>query len=210
MAEAVYKAGSDVLRDTYAQKTALRLGVAADAVRSEFKKGAHGRAAETSEAEEPASASALVRPSPRECWLVRVLLEKDEHAEWIAAHLDLEWLASSVAREIVQRRLEMSDAWPGVAAWLGQLENVEWKNLITEMLADARPIPDAEVLLKGSPTRDGMLKILRDEFIKQRLASISQRLGAADLPEAQQQELMSEKQHLLRLKNSPLTPKSDQ
>jgi hypothetical protein len=122
--------------------------------------------------------------------------------------LELEWLVSPVAREIVKQRLEMADAWPGVAAWLGRLENVEWKNLITEMLADARSIPDAELLLKGSPTRDGLLKILRDEFIKQRLASISQRLGGADLAEAQQQELMSEKQHLLRLKNSPLTPKS--
>jgi hypothetical protein len=55
-----------------------------------------------------------------------------------------------------------------------------------------------------------MVKILRDEFIRQRLASISQRLCAPDLPEASQQELVAEKQHLLRLKKSPLTPKSDQ
>ena len=82
--------------------------------------------------------------------------------------------------------------------------------MITELLADARPIPDAEGVLKGSPTREGMVKILRDEFIRQRLASISQRLGMADLPEASQQELVAEKQHLLRLKNAPLTPKSDQ
>src|SRR5580698_8664697 len=40
MAEAVQKAGSDVVRDTYAQKTALRLGVPAEAVRNDFKKGA--------------------------------------------------------------------------------------------------------------------------------------------------------------------------
>jgi DNA primase len=37
MAEALHKTGSEVLRDTYAQKTALRLGVAAEAVRQEFK-----------------------------------------------------------------------------------------------------------------------------------------------------------------------------
>ena len=47
MAEAVHKAGSDVLRDTYAQKTALRLGVAADAVRKEFKKGPRAQRVET-------------------------------------------------------------------------------------------------------------------------------------------------------------------
>jgi hypothetical protein len=55
-----------------------------------------------------------------------------------------------------------------------------------------------------------MVKILRDEFIRQRLASISQRLGVADLPEPSQQELFAEKEHLLRLKKAPLTPKSDQ
>ena len=104
----------------------------------------------------------------------------------------------------------MADTWPGVAAWLSQLENAEWKTLITELLADPRPIPDAEGVLKGSPVREGMVKILRDDFIRQRLASISQRLGAADLPETSQQELVAEKQHLLRLKSAPLTAKSDQ
>jgi DNA primase len=38
MAEAVHKTGNSVLIDTYAQKTALRLGVAPEAVRAEFKK----------------------------------------------------------------------------------------------------------------------------------------------------------------------------
>jgi DNA primase len=208
MAEAVHKAGSDVLRDTYAQKTALRLGVAADAMRSEFKKGTRRQPVENGELEE--SSPPPARPPSRECWLLRVLLEKEEYVEWVAAHLEIEWLTSPVARGIVTRRLELADAWPGVAAWLAQLENAEWKNLITEVLADGRPIPDAEGLLKGSPTREGTLKNLRDEFIRQRLTSISQRLGMADLPEASQQELVAEKQHLLRLKKAPLTPRSDQ
>ena len=38
MAEAVHKTGNDVLLDTYAQKTAQRLSVAAQAVRNEFQK----------------------------------------------------------------------------------------------------------------------------------------------------------------------------
>ena len=38
MAEAVHKTGNVVLVDTYAQKTALRLGVSPEAVRAEFKK----------------------------------------------------------------------------------------------------------------------------------------------------------------------------
>jgi len=39
----------------------------------------------------------------------------------------------------------------------------------------------------------GLLQHLRDEYIRQRLASISQRLGVADLAEAEQQALVSEK-----------------
>jgi DNA primase len=207
MAEAVHKTGSDVMRDTYAQKTALRLSVAADAVRNDFKKGAHVQRVENAESDE--SIPAPVRPPPREGWLLRVLLENEEHVEWVAAHLEIAWLTSPVAREIIARRLDMTENWPGVAAWLSQLENAGWKTLITEVLADLRPIPDAEGMLKGSPTREGILKILRDEYIKQRLASISQRLCNADLPESVQQKLTVEQQHLRQIKNSPLTPKSD-
>jgi len=36
MAEAVHKTGNNVLIDKFAQKTALRLGVLAEAVRAEF------------------------------------------------------------------------------------------------------------------------------------------------------------------------------
>ena len=38
MAEAVHKTGNGVLIDTYAQKTALRLGVSPEAVRAEIQK----------------------------------------------------------------------------------------------------------------------------------------------------------------------------
>jgi hypothetical protein len=93
---------------------------------------------------------------------------------------------------------------------MAALENQDWKNLVTELLADGRPIPDAEGLLKGSPTKVGLLQHLRDEYIRQRLASISQKLGAADLAEAEQQALVSEKENLQRLKKSPLAAKSDQ
>jgi DNA primase len=208
MAEAVHKAGSDVLRDTYAQKTALRLGVAADAVRSDFRKGARVQRVEPGGPDEPASAPE--RPPQRECWLLRVLLEREDCVEWVAAHLDSGWLTHPVAREIIARRLEMPENWPGIAGWLSQLENAEWRTLITEVVADPRPIPDAEGMLKGSSTRDGMVKILRDEFIRKRLASITQRLGAKDLPEESQEELMIEKQQLERFVKSPLTPRSDQ
>ncbi|HEY3853056.1 MAG TPA: DNA primase [Verrucomicrobiae bacterium] len=208
MAEAVQKSGSDVVRDTYAQKAALRLGVPAEAVRNDFKKRPRPQRVQSEEPED--SAPERVRPPLRECWLLRILLEKEEHLEWIAAHLEFQWLTNLTAREIVSRRLEMQESWPGVAPWLSELENAEWRTLITELLADPRPMPDAEGVLKGSSSREGMVRILRDDFIKQRIASISQRLSIPDLPETEQHELFAEKQHLARLKKSPLTPKSDQ
>jgi DNA primase len=80
MAEAVHKTGNVVLVDTYAQKTALRLGVSPESVRAEFKKAAQARKAgptateeaETTEAPAPTRPSAPPRagqfPIPSSNW----------------------------------------------------------------------------------------------------------------------------------------------
>jgi DNA primase len=209
MAEAVHKTGSDVLLDTHAQKTALRLGVAAAAVRSEFRKTSRPSAAEPAETAEPVAVP-FERPSQHEWWLLRILLENEEHVEWVAAHLELDWLPNPVAREIVARRLRAANAWPGPAAWLSQLEEPSWQVLLTEILTDSRPISDSAMVLKGSPTRDGVVKTLRDKHIERRLAAIGQQLAAPSLDEAAQHELLAESQHLRRLKKAPLTARSDQ
>src|SRR6202012_1508789 len=82
----------------------------------------------------------LPRPPETEAWLLRVVLEADEFVEWIAAHLQLEWLTHAAVRQIVEARLQagVSDTWPGVAAWLSQNENPDWQRLVTETLADNR------------------------------------------------------------------------
>jgi DNA primase len=208
MAEAVHKTGNDVLLDTYAQKTAQRLGVAAQAVRNEFKKSPASRAVDV-EASGEASVSTFARPSQPESWLLRFLLESDDHVSWIASHLELEWLVHLMVREIVAQRLaaEANDAWPGVAAWLSQLDNPEWQNLTTEILADNRPIRDVEILLKGSPARDGVVKILRDKHIDLQLAALNQRLAAPDLKEDEQRQVLTQIQRLRQLKKQPLTAK---
>jgi DNA primase len=207
MAEAVQKTGSEVLSDTYAQKTALRLGVAMDAMRLEFSKGFRAPTSESDETEEGGPETPAL--SKQEAWLLRLLLESDTHVEWVAAHLELEWVPNPVAREIVARRLRVTGQWPGVAAWLAQLENPQWQSVVTECLTDSRPVP-VEANLKGSETHSGLIKRLRDDYIQRQLAAISQQLMAPDLPEAGQRELMDRQQHLRQLKRQPLTPKSDQ
>jgi DNA primase len=209
MAEAVHKTGNDVLLDTYAQKTALRLGVAAQAVRNEFKKSSGPRVVDVEESVETPAPTAP-RPSQPESWLLRFLLESDDYVSWIASHLELDWLMHPMVREIVARRFAAaaSHAWPGLAPWLTQLDNPGWQNLITEILSDSRPSP-VEKNLKGLPTRDSTLKILRDKYIERQLAALNQRLIAPDLKEDEQRPVLTQMERLRQLKKQPLAAKPD-
>jgi DNA primase len=207
MAEAVNKTNNDVLLDTYAQKTAVRLGVAAQSVRDEFKK-IPGAAVIEEDETAPAPASEMPRPSPVEMWLLRFLLESDDYVPWVAARLELDWLMHPMTREIVSQRFVAgaNNSWPGVAAWLSQLENPEWRNLVTEILAESHP-GLAEKNLKGQATRDSILKILRDKYIDRQMAALQQRLLKPETSEVEKQAAAMQKQKLRLLKNQPLAPK---
>lgn len=211
MAEAVHKTGNEVLFDTYAQKAAMRLGVAAQAVRNEFQKSPGSRVEEAEEETEE-SVPSIARPSQSESWLLRLLLENDDHVPWIGAHLEVEWLAHPMVREIADRRLaaEADGSWPGVASWLTQLEQPEWQSLLTEILADGRPIRDAEMILKGSRVRDGAIKILRDKHIDAQLVAVNQKLISPDLSEDDQRALLGQIESLRQLKRQPLAEKAIQ
>ncbi|HXC36431.1 MAG TPA: DNA primase, partial [Candidatus Acidoferrales bacterium] len=86
MGDAVQKTGSPALVDTYAQKTALRLGISPEAVRSEFARGvqrpAYARTPDSEEPEETSESEILEVPSPQEFWLLKLLLVHDELAAW--------------------------------------------------------------------------------------------------------------------------------
>jgi DNA primase len=207
MSEAVHKTGSAVLLDTYAQKTALRLGVSADSVRQEFKKTPRSSPSVNEDHPEQQTAD-MARPSPQEAGLLRLLLENDAFVEWIAAQLDLEWLAHPLVREIVagRLRLEQTHSWPGLSAWLSEMENPAWRNLITELLVDNRPLPNPEAWLKGSPTRGGVVKNLRDSYIDRQLAALNLRFASAALDDAATLDLLQKKARLNQLKQQPLAP----
>jgi DNA primase len=208
MAEAVHKTGNDVLLDTHAQKTAQRLGVAAQAVRNEFQK-APGQPAAAAEESVEAPASTASRPPQDEFWLLRLLLEGDDYVSWAALHLELDWLQHPLVREIIAKRFasEADDSWPGLAPWLSQIENSEWQNLITEALSDKRSIRDAEILLKGSPVRDGTVKNLRNRYIERQIAALMQRMNAPDLKEDENEENCKRLKYLQQLKKLPLAAK---
>ena len=207
MSEAVHKTGNAVLLDTYAQKTALRLGVSADAVRAEFKKPS--RQAVTAREDSPeAQAEEVASPSPQEAGLLRLLLENDSLVEWAIAHLELPWLTHPGVREIVAQRfhLEQNNSWPGLAQWVSELDNAGWRNLITQLLVDNRPLPNPEAWLKGSPTRGGVVKNVRDGYIDRQLSALNQRLAAGGLDDAATLQLLEQKARLNQLKQQPLSP----
>ena len=63
---------------------------------------------------------------------------------------------------------------------------------------------------RPSAERAGAIKILRDKYIMRALAAITRNLSAPDLPESERDRLLSRKAAFNRLKQTPLTSRSDQ
>jgi DNA primase len=210
MAEALHKTNNSVLLDTHAQKTALRLGVAVDAVRKEFSKvkvpPVYARAEEdgpddsvlAGEAEEQAP----VRPSNLELHLLKLLFVHEEHAPWLVAHLDVNWLTHPLVRQIVDARLAAAEheTWHSLAAFLDACELPEQRSLITEAVADERKMPNPEMQFA-----DVTLK-LRNQFIDQQIAALTGKISQPETADAQKIEFLHEQQRLKQQKRSPLAP----
>jgi len=202
MGEALAKADNPVLSDTYAQKTAQRLNVGADAVRAEFKKI---RAPQKPEADESAEvAEPPARPSTPEYWLLKLLLLDDELPAWASARLDVNWVQHPVARQIISARLAVQPDGqrPSVTALLADLEDASARGLATEAMSDQREIPNRAQQLAD------VVKRLRDQFIDRQLGDLARRVGQPDLPDAERIDLLKQQQGLRELKRQPLAPKN--
>lgn len=204
MGDAVNKTGNIVLIDKHAQKTALRLGVVADAVRSEFKKSAAGRISTSVEESESADEIEVVvaRPVAQELWLLKLILKHESATAWLAAHLDCGWIQHPVVREIVYRCVAAHTAgtWHGVAAFLDGFESAEARGLITEAAAEEREIPNPEQQLADLTLR------LRNQFIDRQLTELSHRMNQPQLGDAESLELLRQQQGLRQMKRQPLHP----
>jgi DNA primase len=200
MAEAVHKTGNVVLIDKYAQKTALRLGVSPDAVRAEFTKLARKQKAPLEPAEEEEAATSEP-PSALENWLLKILLLHDELLDWVAAHLDPSWIQHALAREIVVRRLaaHTNQTWKSLALFLGECEGTEVQNLITDVVAEERAVPNPAQQLIDIALR------LRNQFIDRQVAALIQRINQPETSETERLDLLHQQQKLRSLKRQPLT-----
>jgi len=203
MGEALHKTGNAVLVDTYAQKTARRLGVASEAVRAEFKKILLPKRSEPG-VESPAAAPGPdARPPTHEFWLLKLLLLDDELPDWAAAHLDLNWVQHTLAREIISARLTVraDGRHPSPAALLPEMPEAAVHSLVTEAISEQREIPNRAQQLADTVRR------LRDQFIDRQLHSLAQRIGQQDLADTERIELLKQQQALRHLKRQPLAPR---
>ena len=204
MAEALHKTGSAVLLDTYAQKTAQRLGVAAESIRAEFKKTAKPKPFNPEPAEDdfiPEQEQAEVPPPPdREFWLLRFLLQHDEQMEWVAHHLDLNWLQHPAVRRILAARVSMhtDQTWRGVPSLLDICEDDETRNLI--MQAAAEEHPTAELGRNIVET----IRLLRNDCYDRQIAEFKIKLAQSELPESEQHRILQQQSELRRAKQQPL------
>ena len=203
MAEAVNKTDNVVLIDKHAQKTALRLGVVADAVRAEFRKGATARPAtdpESFEPDDPAETESP-RPGPHELRLLRLMLKHEMGLPWLAAHLDPEWIQHPAVKSIVVRCLaaHADGSWSSLAGFLDQFESAEARNLITEGVSESRELPNPDQQLADVTLR------LRNQFLDRQLAASYLRLSQP-MSEREHLELVRQQQQLKLLKRQPLTP----
>jgi DNA primase len=200
MAEAVHKTGNLVLIDTYAQKTALRLGVLPEAVRAEFKKIPAAKTVPGESETEPAAESEMSHPSTQEFWLLKLLLLHDDLVAWTALHLDVNWIAHLLVRQIVVQRLaaQTNETWQSLAAFLDECESAEMRALVTEAVAEDRKIPNPDQQLG-----DVTLK-LRNQFLDRQIAVSIQRASLRETSEADRMELLRQQQELRQQKRAPL------
>jgi DNA primase len=206
MGEAAQKTGNAVLLDTYAQKTAQRLSVNVESVRTEFRKARLNAAPAREDASEPpieesAEPEALPRPSGTELWLLKLLLLAPEHAHFAADHLDPGWITHPTVRRIAAVHFSMGT---DVAGLISQFEGDDFaRSLISECASEQRAIPEPEKQLA-----DVILR-LRNAAHDATMASLSSTLADASLPDQERLAALSEQNRLRSEKRKPLHPLGD-
>ncbi|HEX5220632.1 MAG TPA: DNA primase [Verrucomicrobiae bacterium] len=203
MAEAVRKTGNTVLIDKYAQKTALRLGVTPDSVRTEFRKAPRSAPVEEESFEAATDVpEEIARPAAPELWLLKLVLMHPASVGWLAQHLDPNWIQHAVVKDIVQRRVraESDGSWRSVGLFLDQFESAPVRSLITEATMDDREIPNPEQQLADLTLR------LRNQFLDRQLAALTLHISQPETSDADKVELLRQQQQLKQMKRQPLSP----
>ena len=122
--------------------------------------------------------------------------------DWLAAHLDPQWIQHTLVREVVARRIaaHTQGTWRDTAAFLDGIESTQTRSLVTEALTDCRDLPNVEQQFVDISLR------LRNQFIDRQLAALTQRISLPDIGETEKIEILREQQQLKTAKRQPLAP----
>lgn len=202
MAEALFKTGSAVTIDAFAQKTALRLGVRPEAVRAEFERFRRRAAPAPAEETHAGEAPALAPPSMLEDWLLKILLKHPGLLPWTVEHLAPEWIEHPAARMVVDAMFAARHAGrsPDAPGMLAALADEGARQLITAGAALDRPIPNPGAQLADVVTR------LRNAHIEAHRATLRQRMADPAMDEAARVALVREDHELRVLQRQPVPP----
>ena len=175
-------------------------------MRSEFKKAPKTRPQrqweeESFDASEPQEPE-IPRPSPKEFWLLKILLISEEAALQYAPYINLQWLTHPHVRQIVELALKAhkNETWRGPAPLLSALDDARAQSLASEALAEQRDIPDHKAQIGD------ILLTLRNQFIDRELASLTHILSQPDTPDEKQNEIIRLQQDWKKMKRDPLIP----
>jgi DNA primase len=204
MGVALRKAGSPLLLDAYAQRTAQQLGVSTESIKAEFRRAARGTgdAAPTPSPSPSPPALPLDPPSSAEFWLLRLLLLDDGSFGWLEQHLDLDWIRHPTVREIVRAWLaaHREDRWHGLPSFLETCGSAD-QSLLTEAATPSREVPHPADQLRALILR------LRNQAMDRELASLAQQMSASNLSEADRLFLLQKQIDLRATKQQPLAPR---
>jgi hypothetical protein len=146
--------------------------------------------------------------SEREFWLLRFVLSHDEQIDWLAAHLDLEWIVHPVVRRIIGARLAAhgDGSWRGVPALCDALGDPAAARLITEATtAGVGLVRDDAEEMRQHLTRNIVeaVRRLRADYLDRRLAAARQRMAQPGLTPEELSALLEEQVALRRAKQAP-------
>jgi hypothetical protein len=144
----------------------------------------------------------MVRPSPPELWLLKLSLSHEGGIEWLAAHLDPDWIQHALVKDIVARRLQAQrdGSWRSLGLFLDEFEAPQVRGLITEATMQEREIPNP-----GQQIADLTLR-LRNQFLDRQLTALTVRISQPETSDEEKVELLREQQQLKQLKRQALTP----
>ena len=207
MGEALHKTGNAVTVDSFAQKTALRLGVTPEAVRAEFKKigRAAVRPATATEAEDELAdefVEPAAPPTLHETWLLKYLLLHDELVPWAMENIAPDWIEHGTVRAIVEWRFRAATEgnWRGFAAMLDAFESDAAKQLITQSATSDKPIPNPAIQIADVATR------LRNFHIDAHRVTLRQQVQNPAIDDAARAALLREDHEMRVLKQAPIPP----